>query len=522
MRHPQTAKSVPFILIVDDEKPLRILLRRAMEKEGYEVLEANDGKECLEICFNRIPDIILLDAVMPVMDGFECCSQLQPILQRQPPAALTGFCHDPPVSFTSSTPVLMITGLDDPDSVDRAFAAGATDYITKPIHWAVLRQRVKRLLQANQVMEELQLQTAQARLMTSMLERIRQSLTLETILNTTVAEVQQFLRTDRVLIYRLDPDGWGQMVVESVAPGWKPVVGEMVADPCFVGKYTQLYQNGRIHACEDIYNSDLSPCHIELLAQFQVKANLVVPILQGTGLPNPDAQNKTVELPSLWGLLIAHHCETPRRWQASEIELVKRLATQVAIAIKQSQLYQQLQALNQELKNLASLDGLTQVANRRQFDEHLAREWRRMIRLHAPISLILCDVDFFKLYNDTYGHQAGDECLKQVAQTLHQTLKRSGDLVARYGGEEFAVILPETSKEGALFIAQEMHQRINQLQIRHCHSEISQCITLSFGVTSQMPAPGDSWEVLIKMADQALYQAKKEGRDRIVFQEESS
>lgn len=320
MSHPRHSTHVPLVLIVDDEKPLRILLRRAMEKEGYEVMEAVDGEECLRVCRARVPDVILMDAIMPVMDGFECCHQLQGILYPLGGGKLDD-ALDSPRTWQRSTPILMITGLDDPDSVDRAFAAGATDYITKPVHWAVLRQRVKRLLEASRVMQELHQQMAQERLMTSMLERIRQSLTLDTILNTTVAEVQQFLRTDRVLIYRLNGDGLGQMVVESVAPGCESVLGQSVTDPCFVGEYTQKYQQGRIHSCEDIYQGGLSPCHVELLAQFQVRANLVVPILQGTGVPGTEGEETPEEMPSLWGLLIAHHCQTPRRWQASEIEV---------------------------------------------------------------------------------------------------------------------------------------------------------------------------------------------------------
>ncbi|HAX87738.1 MAG TPA: diguanylate cyclase response regulator [Cyanobacteria bacterium UBA11370] len=176
-----------------------------------------------------------------------------------------------------------------------------------------------------------------------------------------------------------------------------------------------------------------------------------------------------------------------------------------------------LQKANQQLKRLATIDGLTQIANRRRFDDYLAQSWRLSMREKWPLSLLLCDVDFFKLYNDTKGHQGGDECLYQVAQSLSRVVKRPADLVARYGGEEFAVILPNTPAEGALQVAQFIRLSIRELAIVHPQSPISQYVTLSLGVATIVPCLDSSPELLITAADQALYQAKKLGRDRAVF-----
>ncbi|MBW4577547.1 MAG: GAF domain-containing protein [Aphanothece sp. CMT-3BRIN-NPC111] len=159
--------------------------------------------------------------------------------------------------------------------------------------------------------------------------RIRQSLDLDEILNTTVAEVRQFLQTDRVIIYRFDPGWSGAVTVESVADGWMPILGTIVNDTYFAENYVHLYKKGRIQVTADIYAAGLSQCHIDLLARFQIRANLVVPIFQGE---------------ELWGLLVANHCSEPRQWQQSEIDLLQKLATQVAIAIQQSELYQKVQA----------------------------------------------------------------------------------------------------------------------------------------------------------------------------------
>jgi diguanylate cyclase (GGDEF)-like protein len=176
-----------------------------------------------------------------------------------------------------------------------------------------------------------------------------------------------------------------------------------------------------------------------------------------------------------------------------------------------------LQKANQELQLLATLDSLTQVANRRRFDECLDLAWRISVREQVPLSLLLCDVDFFKLYNDAKGHQAGDECLYQVAQAMKSVIKRPADLVARYGGEEFAVVLPNTHGEGAFKVAEQIRLSVKMLAIAHPQSPTSEYVTLSLGVSCTIPCHHCSSEGLIATADRALYQAKESGRDRSVF-----
>lgn len=188
-------------------------------------------------------------------------------------------------------------------------------------------------------------------------------------------------------------------------------------------------------------------------------------------------------------------------------EVRDRLATEAA-----------LQIAIQELQWMAHSDSLTQLANRRRFDEYLDQEWTRMRREQQPLSLILCDVDFFKSFNDTYGHQKGDICLQKVAQAIRAAAKRTVDLVARYGGEEFAVILPNTPLEGALSVAQEIQQRVLTLNLPHARSPISHSITLSLGITTLTPQSETLPTDLISAADRALYQAKLDGRDRIAVE----
>ncbi len=176
-----------------------------------------------------------------------------------------------------------------------------------------------------------------------------------------------------------------------------------------------------------------------------------------------------------------------------------------------------LKKANAQLERLSTIDGLTQVANRRCLDQAMDREWGRMQREKNFLSLILCDVDFFKLYNDMYGHLAGDECLKSVAGALTQVVKRSSDLVARYGGEEFAVILPGTDKHGALSVAKLLRMGVEDLKIDHLDSCVSPYVTISLGVVSAIPSRKMSPKELIAGADQALYDAKRSGRNHVSF-----
>lgn len=172
-----------------------------------------------------------------------------------------------------------------------------------------------------------------------------------------------------------------------------------------------------------------------------------------------------------------------------------------------------LQQANLELQRIANTDSLTQIPNRRCFDESLEQEWQRLRREQQPLSLVLCDIDYFKHYNDCYGHPAGDACLQQVAQAIFRCIKRPADIVARYGGEEFAIILPSTDQLGAITVVEAIQQTLQALQIPHAGSAVADYITLSLGIACFIPTLNSSWQELIDAADTALYQAKQQGRN---------
>jgi len=172
---------------------------------------------------------------------------------------------------------------------------------------------------------------------------------------------------------------------------------------------------------------------------------------------------------------------------------------------------------NQKLELLASLDGLTGIANRRRFDEYIQVEWQRCVRGGFPISLILIDVDFFHYYNETYGHLLGDDCLKTIANILQTMSQRATDLTARYGGEEFVIVLPHTPPEGVRKLAERIQAAIAAKKISHRRSSVSKYVTLSIGVATIVPNQQSKMTNFIDLADQALFKAKRAGRNRIEF-----
>lgn len=179
--------------------------------------------------------------------------------------------------------------------------------------------------------------------------------------------------------------------------------------------------------------------------------------------------------------------------------------------------HMELKQYRDSLKALSTQDGLTGIPNRRRFDDTLENEWRRARRNQTAISLLMMDIDFFKAYNDNYGHLAGDDCLRHIASGLTTIVKRPADIVARYGGEEFVLLLPDTSLEGAVIMANRVLEKIKIMDITHDFSEVSNRVTLSIGIASMIPADEQMPFDLIKRADDFLYKAKQYGRNQVQY-----
>ncbi|WP_100899596.1 PAS domain-containing protein [Nostoc flagelliforme] len=321
------------LLIVGDSPDDRELYRRYLLRDReyfYTILEATLGVQGLELWQRHQPDAVLLDYRLPDLDGLEFLAQLQP---STPQPCL---------------PVIIVTAQGNEAIAVQAIKAGAQDYIVKEqITPEGLQIAVNGAIETMRLHTQLQQRIERERVVLYITQKIHQSLNLDEILQTTVAEVREFLHTDRVLVFRLKPDGDSTVVAESVGAQWRSLLSSTMYDPCpdksyiasnqsqlvrydptFIKDYIERYYQGQVTAVSDIHDSSIEPCHGELLAQFQVRANLVVPILQDN---------------QFWGLLIAHHCTSPRFWQPLEIDLLKELATQMSIALRQAELYQQAQ-----------------------------------------------------------------------------------------------------------------------------------------------------------------------------------
>lgn len=494
------------ILIVDDTVSNLHILHIYLTNAGYKVLVARDSKKAFKIAINAHPDLILLDVMMPGINGFETCA----FLKSNPK--------------TKDIPVIFMTALTATINKLRGFELGAVDYITKPIDCPELLARIETHLTLQSLYRRLAKEAKNKQLLWEITDCIRSSLDLDLIWQTAVKEIIKVLQCDRLAIASLSNEN---IIIEA-----QSVANETIEKLpkklrfnycCSLIKKWQYYSEGKVRVIEQTINlNDASK---------NIKAQLIVPIILEESTPKANL------FYPLWGWLIAEQ-SSPRQWQPDEVELCRSLTAQIAIALKQGLLYQQvkqsnqqllisnkqLKSTNQQLQRLALLDPLTQIFNRRYFDRQIDKEWRRLKR-NAPsfLSLILCDVDCFKIYNDTYGHQQGDRCLQQIADALSQVLKRSADILARYGGEEFIIALPDTPQAGAIEVAEAMRVAVKDLKIPHLNSTVNSVVTISLGVASAIPDPQNNPALLVEAADRALYLAKSRGRDCLaVYQGEIS
>ncbi|HEY9865110.1 MAG TPA: diguanylate cyclase [Candidatus Obscuribacterales bacterium] len=483
------------LLVIDDTLANLRLLVNLLRDNGYKVRAVSNGYEALETIKKSPPDLILLDILMPDLSGYQVCQILKQDI------------------ITQDIPIIFLSALSDGLDKVKAFSVGGSDYITKPFQVEEVLARVKNqltiqwhkkqlqleILEREQAQEALRTQYQREQALNRVIRAMRNSLEISTVFSTAVTEIGQLLQADWVAIIQhlSESETWQPIVEYFPNSDLAKLVNVKLSNTGFLlTERLKLLQTFCVEDPETIIN----PFNQDLVEQYS-RIWLPIPV---------DANGDA------WGSLsIVRHHSVP--WSESDVELAVVVTDQLAIAIEQSQLYQQLHQVNQELENLANLDGLTQVANRRRFDQILEQEWLRLRREKLPLSLILADIDYFKLYNDTYGHLSGDDCLKQVAQTINQSLKRPADLVARYGGEEFVVILPNTSLPGAIQVAEKIREAIYNLQLSHEKSPEKGVVTLSLGVSSLIPLGDEKPQILIKKADKALYKAKNNGKNIVCY-----
>lgn len=382
---------------------------------------------------------------------------------------------------------------------------------------AIEQDQMQRQIQTERTLWTLALHTTestlrrwvdQETLLNAITIRMRSSFDLDHILATTAAEVRDLFEAHRAVIYQLCGDGQRRVVQQALRPPYTAISLGHLLPETLPAEVMDRFCQGQPCAVDDIDQVPWVGEVFTFLQAFQVKSVMIAPISRCDQGPNLTP----------WGVLAIHSCQQ-RPWQPLEANMLQQVANQLAVAIHQAKLYGQLAQANQELNRLARTDALTQLANRRWLDECLRQEWQRLARQQQPLSVVLTDVDYFKSYNDTYGHAAGDHALSTIAQVIQTSVRCASDLAARYGGEEFALVLPNTDIDGAIQVVKAIQQALATLALPHGARDNQPTITLSFGIATQQPSPTVPWEQIVQRADIALYAAKAKGRDRYeIFQ----
>jgi len=439
------------ILIVDDLLENLQLLSNALLKLGYTVRSVTSGRMALKTVKVKRPDVILLDVKMPEMDGYQVCRTLKADAEFR------------------QIPVIFISALDDVFDKVTAFELGAIDYITKPF-------------QIEEVVARLENQLT--------IQRQQQLLEKENMKRREAEEVLYQSRALLASVLNSSLDGIAAMqAVRNTETGEIEDFRCLVVNPVIARAFKRSREEmiGKLVLKKFLSNIDL-----ELFNRF-------VNIVETGESLEQDFYYESGK--SCWFHFVA-------------VKLGDGFSVTIRDITARKQIELALQDANQKLEELANLDGLTYVANRRCFNNRLLSEWQRLAREKQPLSLILLDVDKFKSYNDYYGHLAGDDCLITIGQTLQKVVRRPTDLAARYGGEEFVVLLANTDLEGAIKVAENIQQEIHNLAIPHAESDVKEIVTVSFGISSFIPKLEVQPDTLVAYADKALYDAKQQGRDR--------
>lgn len=440
------------ILIVDDLPENLQLLSDALLKLGYTVRSVTSGRMALKTVKVKRPDVILLDIKMPEMDGYEVCITLKSDEDLR------------------SIPVIFLSALDEVFDKVTAFHSGGIDYITKPF----------------------QIEEVVARLENQLTIQRQQRLLEQEI--TTRRETEEVLYQSRALLASvLNSSLHGIAAMQAVR---NSETGEIEDFRCLVVNPAIARAFGRTRE--------------EMIGKLVLKKFLTK--------IEPELFDRFVEIVETGECLerdFYYPSEESFWYQFVAVKLGDGFAITIRDITARKQTELALQEANQKLEQLANLDGLTQVANRRCFNNRLQSEWQRLAREQQPLSLILLDIDAFKRYNDRYGHLAGDDCLIRIAQALQKIVRRTADLAARYGGEEFVLLLPNTNLEGGIKVAQNIQQEIHNLAIPHSQSDVKEIVTVSLGISSLIPKLEVKPDTLVAYADKALYDAKQQGRDRL-------
>jgi two-component system cell cycle response regulator len=450
------------VLVVDDVLPNVKLLAAKLTREYFDVITAFNGPEALERIKKEAPDIILLDVMMPGMDGFEVCARI-----RSDPA-------------TMHIPIVMITALSDAADRVRGLEAGADDFLTKPVNDIALFARVRSLVRLKMMMDEWRLRESTS----GQLGILDQTLTVR---NETAAHARVLVVEDSPIdlekiaeTLRRDTDS----VVAADTSAKAMDLGLSEDFELIVVSLTLLHEDG-LRLCSQLRSHERTRQAPILLIADEGDLSRVA---KGLELGANDYLLKPID----------------------RNELLARVRTQV----RRKRYHEKLRHNYEQSLSMALTDSLTGVFNRRYVSAHLPRLLERSWESQKPVAILMFDIDHFKTVNDTYGHGVGDEVLREVASRTNRNL-RNFDLVARYGGEEFIVVMPDTDRDAAFAVAERLRRRVGEETFPVSASVGEITVTVSIGV-AVVDGVGDTADAILKRADDALYQAKRSGRNRTV------
>ena len=449
------------ILVVDDIPANVKLLEARLLAEYFDVLTADNGRDALDICDRTQVDVVLLDIMMPEMDGFEVCERLK---------------SNPK---TAHIPVVMVTALDQPSDRVRGLKAGADDFLTKPVNDLQLISRVKSLVRLKTLSDELRIRHDGARQM-GLEDGLR---------------LQDGRLDEQAQILLVDSRGASQ---ERIIKSLKPIASvTAMSDP-----QASVFEAAETPYDLVIVNSNLEDYDpLRLCSQLRsLERTRFIPILLITEHGDEQMIIRALDLG------VNDYIIRP----LDPNELVARTLTQV----RRKRYNDRLRNSVKQTIELAVTDGLTGLHNRRYLDTHLQTLFARALARGRPLTICMTDIDRFKQVNDSYGHDAGDEVLKEFASRIRSTV-RGADLACRFGGEEFVVVMPDTSGELAKAVAERLRTMIEARPFQLRSGEKPLMLTASMGIATLGPGILTP-EQLLKHADNALYEAKNSGRNRVV------
>lgn len=446
------------ILIVDDKEQNRKLLQEKLLKEYYTVVTADSGKMALQLLKEIKIDLVLLDVMMPEMDGFETCYRIK---------------TNPNTTYI---PVIIITALSDTADRVKGLQAGADEFITKPIDNTPLFARIRSLSRIKTILDA---------------SKLRNSTAAE--LGGNMVEMEDNFREDKILIIddKLDQAKLIKSYIKIVSPKIYHL-----SSPDELDNFSDFVPDLIILSCQIPDTDPLRFC-----ASFRTSNNLrYTPLMLLIEKENSSLIVKAIELGVNDYFL----------YPVDQGELQARVRTQ----LRKRRYHEDLRTDLEDSVDLSTKDGLTNLFNRRYFDTHIEQMVEKANRTSHIISLLILDMDHFKLINDTYGHQAGDRVLKLLALILKASV-RAGDLTARYGGEEFAILLSGASGKQAMQIAETIRKRVEKYNFDIPGKKSPLHKTLSIGVAEYKK--GESIEYFTDRADKALYQSKNTGRNKVTI-----